>query len=206
MEMKERILTKAEELFSRYGVRSITMDEIATQLGISKKTIYLSFADKDELVLEVFNAHMTESKNHCLQDQQLAENAVHEIFLALDMTGKMLQAINTSILYDLERYYPETFKKFKTYKYDFLYKVISENLKRGIKEELFRPDLNVDVVTRMRLGTVMLSMNLEIFPQSKYTLIEVEQEIIMHYLYGIATAKGIKFIQKYNLQRLKTRA
>ncbi|WP_170971060.1 TetR/AcrR family transcriptional regulator [Ilyomonas limi] len=198
-------MTKAEELFCRYGIKSVTMDEIANQLGISKKTIYLSFADKDELVLEVFTAYMNESKQHCLHDRQEAENAVHEIFLAMDMTDAMLKALNASILFDLEKYYPDTYKKFKAYKYEFLYNVVSENLKRGIQEELFRADLNVDIITRMRLGTVMLSMNIEMFPPGKYKLVEVEQEIIMHYLYGIATAKGIKLIQKYNSQRQKSK-
>jgi len=205
MEMKERILTKAEELFCRYGIKSVTMDEIANQLGISKKTIYLSFADKDELVLEVFNAYMNESKQHCLHDRQQAENAVHEIFLAMDMTDAMLKALNASILFDLEKYYPDTYNKFRAYKNEFLYNVVSENLKRGIQEELFRADLNVDIIARMRLGTVMLSMNMDIFPPGKYKLVEVEQEIIMHYLYGIATAKGIRLIQKYNSQRQKSK-
>jgi len=206
MEMKERILTKAEELFCRYGVKSITMDDIANQLGISKKTIYLSFTDKDELVLEVFNAHMNVNKSHCLRDQQEAENAVHEIFLAMDSTEDMLKALNTSILFDLEKYHPNTFIRFKAFKNDFLYSLTVQNLKRGIHEELYRNNLNVDVITRMRLGTVMLSMNMEVFPSGKYKLVEVEHEMMMHYLYGIATAKGIRLIQKYSSQRQKSKA
>jgi AcrR family transcriptional regulator len=206
MEMKERILSKADELFCRYGIRSVTMDEIANQLGISKKTIYLSFADKDELVLEVFNALMNENKRQCLQDRQEAENAVHEIFLAMDMTEDMLKAMNASVLFDLEKYHPETYKKFKVYKNDFLYNVISGNLKRGIQEELYRADINVDVITRMRLSTIMLAMSMEVFPSGKYKPLDVEHEILIHFLYGIATSKGIKLIQKYSLQRQKTKA
>jgi AcrR family transcriptional regulator len=206
MEIKERILTKAEELFCRYGVKSVTMDEIANQLGISKKTIYLSFTDKDELVLEVFDAYMKESKRHCLHDRQMADNAVHEIFLAMDMTDVLLKALNASILFDLEKYYPNTYNKFKAFKNDFLYGIISENLERGIREEVFRADVNVDIITRMRLGTTMLSMNIELFPPSKFKLLDVEHEIILHYLYGIATAKGIKLIQKYSSQRQKSKA
>lgn len=206
MEMKERILTKAEELFCRYGIKSITMDEIANQLGISKKTIYLSFADKDELVLEVFSAYMNESKQHCVKDRQMADNAVHEIFLAMDMTDGLLTALNATILFDLEKYHPNTYNKFRAFKHDFLYDVISQNLQRGINEELFRAEINVDIITRMRLGTVMISMNSEIFPTGKYKLLEVENEIQMHFLYGIATAKGVKLIQKYNSQRQKSKA
>ncbi len=206
MEMKDRILVKAEELFCRYGVKSVTMDEIANQMGISKKTIYQSFTDKDELVLEVFNAHMVENKSRCLQDQQKAENAVHEIFLAMDMVEDMLKAMNASILFDLEKYHPNTYSKLKAYKTDFLYNVISKNLKRGIQEEVYRADLNIDVIARMRLGTTLISMNMEIFPPGKYKPVEVEQEILMHFLYGIATAKGIRLIQKYNSQRQKSKA
>lgn len=206
MEMKERILLKAEELFCRYGVKSVTMDEIANQMGISKKTIYQSFTDKDELVLEVFTAYMSESKSKCLLDQELAENAVHEIFLAIDMIEDMLKALNASILFDLERYYPNTYNKFRAYKNDFLYNVIFKNLKRGIQEEVYRADINVDIITRMRLGTVMFSMNMDIFPPGKYKLVEVEQEVLMHFLYGIATPKGTKLIHKYHSQRQKSKA
>ena len=206
MEMKVRILTKAEELFSRYGIRSVTMDEIANQLGISKKTIYLSFVNKDELVEEVFNVYMNENKRHCLEDRQEAENAVHEIFLAMDMMDDLSKALNTSILFDLEKYHPNTFHKFKAFKNNFLYNVISENLKRGMQEEVFRTNVNVDVITRMRLSTVMLSMNIELFPPGKYKMADVEIEILMHYLYGVATAKGIKLIQKYSSQRQKIKA
>ncbi len=206
MEMKERILTKAEELFSRYGIKSVTMDEIANQLGISKKTIYLSFVDKDELVLEVFSSFMEENKKICLQDQQVAENAIHEIFLAMDMTDSMLKSLNVSLLFDLEKYHPATYHKFKSYKEEFFYKLVNANLQRGLKEELYRPDLNIEVICRMRLGMMMLSMNIELFPPHRFTLTEVEREIILHYVYGIATAKGNKLIQKYSLQRQKTKA
>lgn len=205
MEIKDRILTKAEELFCRYGVKSITMDEIANQLGISKKTIYLSFADKDELVLEVFTAFMDENKKLCMEDQQTSENAIHEIFLAIDMTGVLLKTMNTSLLYDLEKFYPDTFKKFKAYKIEFFHTLITANLQRGMKEELYRHDINTNVISRMRLGMMMLSMNPELFSPHQFSLADVEREIITHYLYGIATAKGIRLIQKYSLQRQKSK-
>ena len=110
------------------------------------------------------------AKAFVLQDRQIADNAVHEIFLAMDMTDNMLKALNASILFDLEKYHPNTYNKFRAYKNDFLYDIISENLKRGIQEEVYRADLNVDIITRMRLGTTMLSMNMEFFPPGKYQI------------------------------------
>jgi AcrR family transcriptional regulator len=179
------------------------MDEIAAQLGISKKTIYLSFVDKEELVFAVFNRYMTENKQRCLLDKNNALDAIHEIFLALDMIKELLKTMNPYILYDLEKYHPSVFKKFYEFKNNFLYKIVLENLKWGISEELYRPDINVEIMSRFRIGTIMIALNVDIFPTNKFNLLEIEQQVIMHFLYGIATAKGIRLIQKYTQQRQK---
>lgn len=182
------------------------MDEIANQLGISKKTIYQSFADKDELVLEVFNNHICQSKNKCLHNREDAQNAVHEIFLASEVSENILKSLNASILFDLEKYHPKTFQQFKAYKYDFLYHNIADNLKRGIEEDIYRNDINIDVITRMRLSTILLSWNTEIYPPGQYKLMEVEHHIQLHFLYGIVNSKGFQLIQEYSLQRQKIKA
>ncbi len=204
--MKERIQQKAEELFHRYGIRSITMDEIASQLGISKKTIYQSFADKEELVFAVFNKYMAENKQRCLVDKKEATDAIHEIFLDLDMLEEMLQTMNPYILYDLEKYHPTVFKKFYEYKNEFLYKLVFQNLKRGISEEIYRPDINVEIMSRFRIGTMLIALNTGIFPKNKFNFLVVEQAVIMHFLHGISTAKGVKLIQKYSHQREKNKS
>lgn len=206
MEVKERIQQKAGELFHRYGIRSITMDEIAAQLGISKKTIYQSFADKEELVSAVFDKYMAQSKSECLHDKAEAENAVHEIFLALSMLEEMIKTMNPYIIYDLEKYHPDVFKKFYEYKNEFLYKIVMENLKWGMKEELYRHDINIEIMSRYRVGTIMIAFNSDVFPKTRFNLIEIEQDVILHFLYGVATAKGIKFIEKYNNQRKENKS
>ncbi len=199
--MKERIQQKAEELFERYGIRSVTMDEIAGQLGISKKTIYQSFSDKDELVDAVFQKRLEENEKQCLFDKKEAENAIHEIFLAWNMIEEMLAAMNPSILYDLEKYHPSVFRKFLQYKNDFLYRVIYDNLERGIKEELYRGDFTIEIIARFRIGTIMMGFNMDVFPKNKFKLVDIEEQIILHFLHGIATPKGVKVIQKYYRQK-----
>ena len=82
MSIKERIQQKAGELFRRYGIRSVTMDEIATQLGISKKTIYQFYSDKDALVKDIFTGITDENKKKCSYFKDISENAIHEQFLA----------------------------------------------------------------------------------------------------------------------------
>ena len=203
MEIKNRIKQKADELFRSYGIKSVTMDEIATRLGVSKKTIYQSFADKDELVDEVVCDLLHHNQACCNKDKAAAKDAIHEVFLAMEMVQQMFENMNPVILYDIERNHSGTFSKFLEHKNQFLLQVIKENIERGKKEELYRADVNTDVISRIRLETMFLPFNPEIFPKSKFNLVELERQLIEHFLFGVATIKGHKLILKYKLQRKK---
>lgn len=205
MEPKERILQKAHELFIRYGLRSVSMDDIAAQSGMSKKTLYLYFKDKEELVSAVFNDIINDSRQRCVADQKSAENALHELFLASDMMQKMFANMNPAVLFDMEKYHPAVFATFQEYKNNFMYKMIRANLERGVKEELYRPEMNIDVLTRMRIAGIMMAFDPAVFPDNRTHLLHIEQELLDHFMYGLATAKGQKLIQKYKNQRTKKR-
>ena len=205
MEVKERILEKAHELFIRYGIRSVSMDDIAAQTGISKKTIYQYYTDKDELVSAVFYAIMDDNQKQCLLDKSKADNALHEVFMAFDMVQDMFTDMNPSVLFDMEKYHPAVFKKFQEYKNSFLYGMIKSNLERGIEEELYRAEIDVDVMARHRIHSIMLGFNPDVFPGARVNLVHVEQQLLEHFLYGLATVKGQKLIQKYKQQRQKNK-
>lgn len=204
MEPKERILVRSHELFNKYGIRSVSMDDISAQLGMSKKTLYHYFADKEELVDACFSGVMDDHRCRCLDDKKKAENAVHEELLAYEGMTEMLADMNPSVLHDMQKYHPAAFKKFQEFKYKFLYNVISDNLRRGVDEELYRTDIDIDVLTRLRIESVMLAFNTEAFPNNRTQLVYIQQQLFEHFLYGIATAKGQKLIQKYKNQRTKT--
>lgn len=197
MNMHERIYEKANELFTKYGIKRITMDEIAARLGISKKTIYQSFADKNALVAEVFDRSLLLSHQKCLHDIEISENAVHEILLGSKTFCNDMQVININVLYDLEKYHPEIYKKFVDYKNDFLYSCIIQNLHRGIEEGLYKKDINVEVITRLRMSTVVLALNIELFPAAQFQFAEVERELTLHFLNGLVTAAGAEVLQQY---------
>jgi AcrR family transcriptional regulator len=203
MEPKERILEKSNELFSRYGIRSVSMDDIAAQLGMSKKTLYQYFTDKDELVNAVFENHFNDSKIKCTDCAKKGENAIHEVFLSFDMTQELLATMNPSLLFDMKKYHPSAYKRFDEFRNGFLYKTIRTNLERGIKEELYRDDIDTDVLTRYRLYSIILSFNPDVFPNNKNNIMHIEQQIMDVFLYGMATPKGQKLIQKYKNQRTK---
>ena len=202
MEIHERIRQKADELFRRYGIRSVTMDEIATQLGMSKKTIYQYYTDKDQLVDAVAVDEIQFSQECCMKDAAISANAIEEIFRVMEFVEVMFRNMNPSMLHDLEKYHPVGYRKFLDHKNKFLYDMVRKNIERGIKEELYRPEIDIEIMSRYRIESMLLGFNTELFPPSKFNLVKLQQEILEHFLYGLATLKGYKLILKYKQQRL----
>jgi len=204
--MKERIQQKAKELFMRYGFRSVTMDEIAGQLGISKKTLYQFFEDKDSLVEAVMQKEMTYMQSECKKQITESENAIEELFKDMESMESVMDALNPQIVFDLEKFYPRTFEKFKKHKHSFLLDIIRKNLQRGVHEELYRNDFDIEIIARFRLESAFIIFNQELFPFGKYNVLQLSNEIYYHYIHGIATPKGKKLIEKYALQRKKIKS
>ena len=201
MEIQERIAQKAYDLFLQYGIRSISMDEIAARLGISKKTIYQFFADKDALVDSVIDIVVQTNESECYGCRLECENPVHEVFIAKDIVQEMLRTMNPTIMYDLQKYHPAAFQKISDHKNKFLYKQIKENIEKGIELQLYRADVNVEILARYRLATTFMLFSPDFFPPGKHKPDIIMEEISIHFLYGLATPKGIKLIQKYQQQR-----
>jgi AcrR family transcriptional regulator len=204
MEMKERIQQKANDLFRRYGVKSITMDEIAAQLGVSKKTLYQFFSDKDELVEAVVKHTIDYAQEICEKNRKNCKDAIHEILHAMDFVQEIFSDMNPAMMYDLERFHSQSYQIFLDHKNKYLFDVIKSNLKRGIEEELYRPEINIDIIARFRLEGMMMAFNQEVFPASKFNLADLHTAIIEHFLFGVASLKGYKQILKYQQERLKS--
>lgn len=203
METSEKISGKAYELFCRYGIRSVTMDEIAGQCGMSKKTLYQHFEDKNALVANIMADQISQSEDTCTLHQQQADNAVHEIFLAMDMVRAIFEGLNPALIYDLRKYHAMAFQQLEKHKQQFLFPFFKRNIERGIAEGLYRPDLNGEVLARLQLRNIMLIMEEDLFAGSHLNIWEIKQEISLFHLYGYATPKGVKQIEKYKQQRLK---
>jgi AcrR family transcriptional regulator len=199
----ERIKQKAHDLFMQFGLRSVSMDDIANALGISKKTIYQFYSDKDALVDDVMTSVFETDEVCCDRDRKASENAIHEIFLAVDFMVEMFKTMNTSVLFDLKKYYPNSYMRFLKHKDNYLYGVIMDNLKRGIEEELYREDLKIEVLARYRVESVLLPFNPEFQHKIKESLSNIQEEITLHFLFGLVTPKGYKLALKYQQNRQK---
>ncbi|MEO9021638.1 MAG: TetR/AcrR family transcriptional regulator [Ginsengibacter sp.] len=201
MELRDRIKQKADDLYRRYGVRSVTMDEIASQLGVSKKTIYQCFSDKNELVDAVIVDILDFNRKLCLNCRQESQNAVHEVFRAMESLETMFDNMNPAILFDIQRNHPDTFKKFTEFKYNFLLDIMKENIERGKKEGLYRQEMDTDVIAKIRLECVVLPFIKEVFPEKQFPMAYLQRQLIEFFLFGMVTEKGYKLIIKYQKER-----
>ncbi len=198
-----RIFQQAHLLFMQYGLKSVSMDDIAGKMGISKKTIYQFYADKEALVAEVVKQITSENQFQCDSDIINSENAIHEIILAMEQMSKLFETMNPSILFDLHKYYPQAFKLFLAHKNDYVYGKIKQNIIRGIKEGLYRDDLNLEIVSRYRVESIIIAFNPEFQTSVKSSLVSIAQELSTFFLYGVVNEKGYKLINKYTKNRSK---
>ncbi len=203
MNMKERIQQKAEELFRHYGIRSVTMDEIAAQLGISKKTIYQFYSDKDALVQDIFKSITDQNKEKCKIARTSSENAIHERYLAGNVAQEIFSNLNPAVLFDLNRFHPTVFADFEKFKKNVLFRLIRDNIIRGIKEGLFRKDVDVDIVTWMQLELVSAVFRHEEVISGKTSPAHYDKEVKDFFLHGLCTEKGLGLISKYKQRQKK---
>lgn len=194
---KEQILACAKDLFFRYGLRSVTMDDICHELGISKKTLYVLFKNKKEIVKTITENFFT---NYEVQYEELvknSENAIQELFLLMGSLKIVFEKIDDRLILDMQRFYPEAWSMYEKHKKNFMYVKICENLSRGIKEDLYRSDLKTEIIASLRLEEVQWSLSKGFVGENKYNIIDVHNEIFVHYLHGIASTNGLKSIKKY---------
>ncbi len=197
MEVTERIIKGTEELFFRYGVKSITMDEVAKHLSISKKTIYQFFKDKDELVATVTQCHLDKKQKTIQAIADSAIDPIDEVLKISEHIKQSFQNLGSSVLYDIEKFHPKAWKLFLEHKEKCIHSCLVENLHKGIEKGLYRPDLDVEIISRLRMEEIQMGFNPFVFPAQKFDLRKVQLQFIEHFLYGICTLKGHKLINKY---------
>lgn len=201
MEPKIRIAEKAEELYMRFGIRSVSMENMAEALGMSKKTLYQYFADKDQLVVEVVKRHTDVVRQQCEQIASEAQDAIHEIFLIMERVMEDFRNMNPMVLFDLQKYHPLGFQRFNEYKNQFLLDFIRCNIQRGIREGLYREDIQLEIISRYRLQSMMIPFDINVYPPTQFNMAETAQLIAENFTYGLATVKGHELIQDYQEKR-----
>ena len=195
-ERKEEILNKVRELYSRYGIRSVTMDDVVRELGISKKTLYQFFKDKSELVAEVIRCETvtkTEEHDHAVRG---ADNAIEMMLMFYGFQARMIRDSNPSLLYDLRKYYPEIHKEFVEHKRIMIYENVLNNLRQGKAEGLYRQDLDEQVIATLNLMRVEAFINSDTVRAEEVLTPEFFKEMFTYHMYGIVSDEGRTILKK----------
>jgi AcrR family transcriptional regulator len=196
MEIKERIIDEAAELFKTYGIRSVTMDSLANHLGMSKRTIYEVFSDKNELLVAVLTRMALQQKELVKRVLDESENSIVAIFRMLEITRDNFQFMSPAFEADLKKYHHEIFIKnmdnIDMPDYRNHYQVIE----RGMKEGLIRKQINADLANRCLYNLGRSIMDNDLYPYELFSRHDVIQNIFFNYLKGISTPKGLDLINR----------
>ncbi len=197
MEAQEKILKVSLELFFKYGIKRVTMDDIAKELGMSKKTIYQFYKEKDDLVNQLCQIELHKQNAEFAQLQDLATDPVHEIILISDKMRNMLQPINPMFFLDLQKFYPTAYAQFQTFKDFCSSTLILKNIKVGVESGLYRKDINIEFTAQYRMAQIDMMMFGNYFSYDKISFAKSHELILDMFVYSICTIKGHKLINNY---------
>ena len=202
--MREKILIKSADLFLNLGFKSVTMDDIANNLGCSKKTIYQHFDNKTKLV-EATTLYMFDIISHgidCIC--ALEKNPVEEIFDIKSFVMDHLKDEKSSPQYQLQKYYPKIFTTLKKKQFDVMHECVRKNLERGIKNGIYRTNINVEFIARIYFNSMISMKDKELFPLKYFSMNTLMEEFLEYHLRGICTAEGLKSLEQYRSTAIKT--
>ena len=194
MDNRNRIIEGAAELFRSYGIKTVTMDSLASHLGISKRTIYEVFSDKDELLKGVFKLMAEKQKELVKKVLDDSDNAIVAIFTLLRISRDHFQNMSPAFQADMKRFH-QLFSMNKNDKFEMPdYKNNQQLFERGIKEKLFRKDINPDLVNRCFDSLGRSIMNNDLYPFDQFSRHDVIGNVLINYLRGISTTQGQELI------------
>ncbi|MBN1387778.1 MAG: TetR/AcrR family transcriptional regulator [Bacteroidales bacterium] len=201
MNYRVRITEEAAVLFMKYGIRAVTMDSIANHLGMSKRTIYEHFADKDELLVSVINNMAKKQKDVFRKIMDDADNVIEALFEMLRVASLHFSNTNPTYFMDLKKYHYKVYEMI-CQKGDIKnYEMSLAMLRRGIEEKIFRDDINIEIVnTGIHSAIDAIRDNEDLLPE-KYSSFEIVDNLLFNFLLGIATPEGQQLINKYKEQK-----
>ena len=194
VEVRERILVESGILFGKYGIKSMTMDSLAEEMGISKRTIYERFKDKDTLLMEVILYYKTQiaEESHRLMDQ--SDNAIEALFRIIQMTIGQMMRMSPAFFHDFRKYHQKVFKEFSQPGEIRDLSMTRRLLEIGIEQEVFRDDFNIDIVNQTLHTLFDLFGHDSSMVDAGYDRKEMFDHIIIPFFRGISTKKGRKLL------------
>ena len=195
-EREDQIIDQSTKVFMRLGIRSVNMDDIAQHLRISKKTLYQFVKDKKDLVKRVVQHTCEQHRTSINAICERGLNAVDEQFEISRFISSQVGQMHPSIHFDLQKYHAEAWDLLHNTEKADIYRCLTLNMTKGIKEGLYRADLNIPVVAKIYIARFDVSFDGELFPQTEYNFQDVIWELFRYHIRGIASEKGLKYLEK----------
>mgnify|MGYP001600264578 FL=1 len=180
----------------KYGIKSVSMDDVSRELGISKKTLYQHFKNKNELVKKVIRFYLEHLASEMKKIVSQKVNAIEELLLVSKFIIQYLKQFNPSVTYDLQKYYPDIWKSIHLSQREHVYERIKENMKKGIKKGLYRKDLNIEIIAHFYLYRIEMSHTLDLVVEHEYSFEDIFKTSFNYHIRGIANSKGIEFLER----------
>jgi len=190
------IIGSVLELFMQFGIKSLTMDDISRKLGISKKTLYQIVKDKKDLVNKGMKLCLEEEELILTQTSKESENAIDELIGFTRFVNSRLRDLHASVIYDIQKYHIESWKMIQEHKQKFIRNSILENTKRGIKEGLYRENLNPEIITSLYMVMMDGFFHVEENFEKGTRLEDLHMEMIRYHVRGVANEKGITLLKE----------
>jgi len=192
----QQLIDKVTQLYEQYGIKSVTMDDVARELGISKKTLYNYVSNKEDLVNHYID-HITTQRN-CSVDEirEKGYNAIEEFFAVNQHVIEMLKHYNPATEYDLKKYYPQHYQRLRQVRRENMFSAVKRNIQKGKEEGLYRQDLDEDIIARVHVSRIENSFANEMFDISELISWQFIREMMVYHMRGIATEKGLEFFYR----------
>ncbi|MCP4802872.1 MAG: TetR/AcrR family transcriptional regulator [Flavobacteriaceae bacterium] len=190
--MKDKIILKSVDLFLSYGFKSVTMDDIANALGMSKKTIYQHFNNKTKLVESTTLYIQKVISEGISKICSLNKNPIEEIYAIKHFVSDHLKNEKSSPQFQLKKYYPNIYKSIKGHQFELMYRCIQTNINRGVQLGIYRKNMNIDFITRLYFNCVMAIKDDDLFPLKTFSKTMLVENYLEYHLRGICTNKGIQ--------------
>ena len=188
------LLEKALSLFMRYGIRSVTMDDVAREAGMSKKTIYQQCGDRNGLVMATVRYMTASVSDKCKHISVNHSNPIDQLLEIGRYFHDLTRQINPNLFYEMSKYFPEAWTLLRKHRMEFVEDQVSANIEKGIEQGIYRDNFNKKIVIRLYLSLIDLILDEETFPKSVFTFKELHREIILYHLHAIVTPKGLKYL------------
>ncbi|MCC1484341.1 TetR/AcrR family transcriptional regulator [Winogradskyella immobilis] len=195
--MRDKIIQKSAELFLNLGFKSVTMDDIANEMGISKKTIYVHFSNKTKLVETVtftlFETICDGIDGIC----STSNNPIEELYAIKMFVMQHLNNEKTSPQYQLKKYYPQIYDVLKAKQFDKMQDSVLESLQQGVNTGVFRNTIDVNFISRMYFNGMTGIKDNSIFPQEKFNMNYLMESYLEYHLRAIVTEKGMTILNNF---------